>query len=85
MATVEELHFELHDVYLNIFQLYYSVEEKSFFAKLFGKKKSTTDESKEQAKGYYTEMEEISKKLIVEINRLERRVIAIPKEEIEEL
>ncbi len=85
MATIEELHFKLHDVYLKIFKLYYSVEKQGFLAKLFGKKQTTTEETKEQAEGYYAEMEAISKELIVEINRLERRVIAIPKEEIEEL
>lgn len=85
MTTVEELHFKLHDVYLKIFKLYYSVEKQGFFAKLFGKKKKITEETRELGREYFIQMEEVSKELLAEINRLERRVIAITKEEMEEL
>ena len=85
MATVEELHFKLHDDYMKIYKLYYSMDNQGFFAKLFGKKRKITEDTTRLAKEYYSQMEGVSKKLLAEINRLERRIIAIPKEEIEEL
>ena len=85
MTKVEELHFKLHDVYMKIYKLYYSLEQQGFFAKLFGKKKKITDDTIRLGKEYYMQMEEVSKELLSEINRLERRIIAIPQEEIAEL
>jgi len=85
MTTVEELHFKLHDVYMKIYKLYYSMDNQGFFAKLFGIKKKITDDTVRLGREYFTQMEEVSKELLSEINRLERRIIAIPQEEIEEL
>jgi len=85
MENVEKFHFELHDVYLNIFKLYYTTSEKGFFAKLFGKKKKIDDDTIKMGREYFSKLERISKNLLAEINRLERRIIAIPSEEIEEL
>lgn len=85
MGTVEELHFELHDVYLKIFKLYYSTEDRGFFSKFFGKKQKVSEETIEAGREHYVKLEAISKELLSEINRLERRIIAIPDEEITEL
>ncbi len=85
MTTVEELHFKLHDVYMKIYKLYYSMDNRGFFAKLFGKKKKITEDTVRLGREYFSQMEGVSKELLAEINRLERRIIAIPQEEIEEL
>ena len=85
MAKVEELHMNLHDIYLNIYKIFYSADNKGFFSKLFGKKKKVTEESKKFAKEYFVKLEEISKALIEELNRMERRIIAINGEEISKL
>jgi hypothetical protein len=87
MQSIEKLHFDLHDSYLKIFSVYFSEERKSgFFAKLFGfNKKEITEAEHTLAQGYYDEMEKISKTLVEEINRLERRLLAISDEKIEAL
>ena len=87
MQKIESLHFNLHDVYLNIFSIYFSQEKKTgFFAKLFGVKRKQISAAEEQlAHDYYTEMEKISIELLDEINRLERRLIAVPDEKIDSL
>jgi hypothetical protein len=85
MGTIEELHFKLHDVYLKIFKLYYLTENQGFFAKLFGKKKKVTEDTIRLGREYYTQLEKISMDLLTEINRLERRIIAITEEEFKEL
>jgi len=84
MQTIERLHFDLHDRYLNIFNIYFSEnKKKGFFAKLFNlKRKKITEAEHVLAEGYYTEMEKISTELLDEINRLERRLISVSDEKI---
>jgi hypothetical protein len=85
MNTIEQLHFDLHDIYLNIYKIYYETESKGFFSKIFGKKKKITDEAKALAKKYYQNMEAVSKDLVAEINRMERRIVAITDKEFASL
>jgi len=77
MSDIEKLHFDLHDIYLNIYKVYYETEPQGFFSKLFGKKKKISEDSKKLAKEYFHSMEETSKQLVEEINRLERRIVAV--------
>lgn len=87
MKKIEDLHFDLHDMYLRIFNVYFSQEKKiGFFAKVFGfNKKNISDAEHTLAEGYYETMELISRDLLEEINRLERRLIAISDQKIEQL
>lgn len=87
MKKIEDLHFALHDMYLNIFNLYFAQSKKAgFFAKILGlNKKAISDAEHLLAEGYYEKMEEISQELLDEINRLERCLIAILDEKIEAL
>ncbi len=85
LSEIEKLHFDLHDIYLNIYKIYYDLEPQGFFSKLFGKKKKITEDSTKLAKQYFNEMEEVSKKLVEQINIMERRIIALPDSELEEL
>ncbi len=85
MTDIEQLHFQIHDIYMKIYKIFYEIETKGFFSKLFGKKKTISDEAKEMAKDYYDAMDEVSKKLIEHINRMERRIVAVPEEELLDL
>ena len=76
MSKIEQLHFQLHDVYFNIFNIYFNQPKKGFFSKLFGQKREVLGHEKSMAKDYYTQLEAISKELLEEINRLERRLLA---------
>jgi len=85
MQNIEKLHFELHDIYLNIFKTYYSTQEQGFFSKLFGKEKKISESEHIMALQHFDRIKEISNKLIEEINVLERRISAISDAEIKEL
>jgi len=85
MSEVETLHFKLHDVYLNIFTIFYTKEKKGFFAKVFGNKNKVNDADRKRASEYFLEMEKISKELIDNIDRMERRIFVISDAEIESL
>ena len=85
MSEIEKLHFELHDIYLNIYKIYYDMETQGFFSKLFGRKKKITEESTKLAKQYFNAMENVSKKLVNEINLMERRIVALPENDLKEL
>jgi len=86
MANIENLHFRLHDAYLQIFNVYFNKAKGGFFTKLFGtKRKNISDAEIDIAKGYYVDMEQISHDLLAEINRLERRLVAVSEEKIRAL
>jgi hypothetical protein len=85
MQHIEKLHFQLHDIYLDIFKMYYDTGKKGFFSKLFGSKKKISESDKVMAQQHFEEMEEVSKKLIEEINTLEKRISVVSDKEIEEL
>jgi hypothetical protein len=82
MQEIESLHFKLHDVYLNIYKIYYDLEKKGFFSKVFGKKKKVSDEDKILAQEYYKEMDVISQDLVKALNLMERRINVVNEEEI---
>ncbi len=83
MSEIEKLHFELHDIYLNIYKIYYDMEPQGFFSKLFGKKKKVSEDASRLAKEYFSSMQEISKKLVDQINLMERRIVALPEKDLD--
>ncbi len=86
MSNIETLHFKLHDQYLQIFNVYFSKTKGGFFSKIFGMKRKVVGEFEAQvAKEHYDIMENISKELLDEINRLERRLIAVSEDKIRTL
>jgi len=87
MNSIEQLHFDLHDVYMKIFTVYFTNKKQSgFFAKLFKlKRKRISEKEHAMAESYYDEMEKISTLLLENINKLERRLIAVSDEKIKAL
>jgi hypothetical protein len=78
LASIEKLHFQLHDIYMKIFKIYFGDADRSFFSKLFKMKHKVSDEDKQIARESFLSMENISKQLLEEIGKLERRLHALP-------
>jgi hypothetical protein len=87
MQSIEKLHFKIHEIYLNIFKIYFSEnQKKGFFAKVLGLKKQEIDaESKEIAEDHFSLIKSTSEELLAEIERLERRLSAVSDEKIAQL
>lgn len=83
LHEIETLHFNLHDIYMKIFKVYFGDMNRSFFSKLFNMKKHITDTDKAIAREYYDQLLEISHQLLDVIDRLERRLHAMTPEAFE--
>jgi hypothetical protein len=84
LHEIETLHFNLHDMYMKIFKVYFGDINRSFFSKLFNIKSKISESDKEMAKGYYDQLLDISHQLIAVIDRLERRLHAMSAAAFEE-
>ncbi len=77
LKDIEKLHYELHDMYMQIFKIYFGETNVGFLAKLFGTKKKISDQEKDVARHYFKQLQEISEKLLDQIGKLERRLTAL--------
>ncbi len=84
LHEIETLHFDLHDMYMKIFKVYFGDMNRSFFSKLFNLKKTVSENDKEVARNYYDQLLDISHQLIEVIDRLERRLHAMSSDAFEE-
>lgn len=87
MENIESLHLSLHEMYFNIFNIYYGEsQKKGFFSKMLGFDKIViSDEEEKLALDFYEKMQEFENELANEISRLERRLTALSSERIEAL
>ena len=79
VAQIGLKHQELHDEYLKIFKIYFGEANKSFFSKLFNLKKKISESEQEIARQYYDNLKLISDDLLKLIEKLERRISALPE------
>jgi len=86
IQNIEELHSQLHDEYLKIFNIFFNKAKAGFICKLFGlKRKNVSDEEYKVSRGYFASLEKISKDLLEEINKLEKELVVVTEEEIQSL
>ena len=77
LKEIETQHFELHDIYMKIFKIYFSDTGRSLFSKLLGTQKKITESEKEMAQEYFRQLKETSERLLEQIEKLERRLMAL--------
>ncbi len=84
LHEIETLHFNLHDMYMKIFKVYFGDTNRSFFSKIFNMKKTISDSDRQIARDYYDQLLEISHELLDVIGRLERRLHAMSADAFEQ-
>ena len=57
MKNIEELHMNLHNIYLNIYKIYYAKDTRGFFTKLFSHEEKVSAESHKLAMEYFKQLE----------------------------
>ena len=79
ISQIGTKHQELHDEYIKIFKIYFGDANKSFFSKLFNLKKKVSETEQDIARQYYENLKHISDELLKHIEKLERRISALPQ------
>jgi len=77
LKDIESRHFELHDIYLKIFKIYFADVNRGLFSKLLGMKKKVSENEREMAREYYIQLKDVSEQLLEQIDKLERRIVAL--------
>ncbi len=84
VKKVENKHKELHDIYMKIYKIYFLLEKRSFFARLFRVKKRIMASEEYNALVYLSDLEKISNELITYLNIIEKRLNSISEENFRE-
>lgn len=74
VKNLENLHNELHEVYMNIFKIYFNLSDLSFFQKLIKMGKKVSVEEQREAKKYLNALEKVSDELIKQLNIIETKI-----------
>ena len=75
LNLIEKEHIHLHQIYFEIYRIYFvETKRKNFKAVLLGKRKKISNEQWVEAKDHYYELIEVSRKLLIQVNNLERKV-----------
>jgi len=87
MRNIERLHSLLHDIYLDIFKIYYDLDTKniSILSKLLGLKRKISKSEQTIAMQRFEEIQKVSKELLEEIDILQKRISVVGDKEIKEL
>ena len=84
VEKLEAKHRELHDIYMNIFKIYFSTTNPSLLAKFLKQKKKKVSATEEQtAIKYLAQLEEVSVELISFLNIIEKKISSIDEKSFE--
>ncbi|MBU0633365.1 CZB domain-containing protein [bacterium] len=85
ISKIEQLHNDLHEKYLNIYNIYFGNHKQGVLSKFFKIRQEVSIHDITKAKEYYDKLEEISNELIAQINLLERLLFTTSNEKIKEI
>ena len=85
IMRLENKHKELHNVYMKIFKIYFPVDRRSFFEKLFKSKKRITANDEYNALVYLRNLEEVSEELVSFLNIIEKKMNTLDDEKFQTL
>jgi len=85
IKKLDNKHKELHDVYMKIFKIYFTVQKRSFLEKLLKRKKKIMASDEYNALVYLSDLEKISDELISYLNIIEKKLSTISEEKFRTL
>jgi len=80
VKKLDKKHKELHDIYMKIFKIYFSVGKRSWLDRLFNRKKRVMANEEYNSLVYLGELEKISEELISYMNIIEKKLNTISEE-----
>ena len=84
IEKLDAKHRELHDIYMNIFKIYFDTSNMSLLARLLKRKKKKISVAQEQeAIEYLAQLEEVSVELVSYLNIIEKRITFIDEKSFE--
>ncbi|MCG6869636.1 MAG: CZB domain-containing protein [Gammaproteobacteria bacterium] len=83
--AIEVPHEVLHGVYMKIFKALHQEDDRSALAKLFGKKNKHKEAALEEARGYLSELVDVSGTLLTAIEVLEKDLKGMTDGEVQKL
>ena len=81
IKTLETKHKELHDIYMKIFKIYFSIPDFTLWEKLLRKKRKITAADEHNALAYLQNLEEVSSELISYLNIIEKKISRISEDD----
>ncbi len=83
--AIEEPHTQLHDIYIEIFNLLFGQKKSGFFSKLLGKSARIDEQNRKLAMEKYKQLDRLSREIIQRLEALEKEVQAMDADELEAL
>lgn len=80
VKKLDDKHKELHDIYMEIFKIYFFRGKKSLFKRLFRRGKKIPAKEEYNALVYLAELEKVSNELVSYLNIIEKRMVLITEE-----
>lgn len=82
---IEAPHETLHRIYLEIFKLLFSDQERSLLSRLFGKASAQREKNRHQAEALMTQLLGVSTTMLDALAQLEKEVMETPDQELARL
>ncbi len=83
--AIEAPHTELHDIYMEIFNLLFNQKKGGFFSKLVGKSARIDEQNRKLAKEKYKQLDKVSKEILTRLESLEKEIQALSEDELQAL
>ncbi len=77
IEKLDAKHRELHDIYINIFKIYFNSSKRTLWEKLLGRSKKISATQEQEAIKYLAQLEEVSIELVSYLNIIEKKITLI--------
>ncbi len=83
IEKLDAKHRELHDIYINIFKIYFNSSKRTLWEKLLGRSKKISATQEQEAIKYLAQLEEVSVELVSYLNIIEKKITLIDEKSFE--